>query len=270
MLDSRTAPWGDTIWFQPDDQSIEPSFLDCGTAWPHELEAVTSMVRPGDLVVDAGANLGYLTCYFAHLAGPAGEVRAIEPNQAMSSLLHRNITHNNHDTVTIDRLALGPSDATVQLWVSENRRQRHSIHPANVPSLAGSEPVRQVTTDAYWNRYLDRRRIGLLKLDVEGAEYHALRSGPGMLSASREIWMEFWPEGISMDGADAYQCLAILEEAGFALTQWDLETGAHEPVQRIGDVQAAIERLNQSEERRNHGLDSILYIHGSRQARTTS
>jgi hypothetical protein len=78
--------------------------------------------------------------------------------------------------------------------------------------------------------------------------------------------MELWPEGISRDGANPYRCLTMLEEAGFALTLWDLETGAHQPVQRIRDVRAAIERLDQSEVRRNQGLDSILYIHGSRKA----
>ena len=72
MLDSRIAPWGDTIWFEPADVSIEPSFLESGIAWPYELEALAAMVRPGDLVLDIGANLGYLTCYLAHLAWPCG------------------------------------------------------------------------------------------------------------------------------------------------------------------------------------------------------
>jgi FkbM family methyltransferase len=150
MLDSRTAPWGDTIWFESSDHSIEPSFLECGVAWPHELEALAAMVRPGDLIVDVGANIGYLTCYFAHLAGPSGEVRAIEPSPFMAALLGRNIAHNRRSTVAIDRLALGGGDGIARLWMSGTSQQRHSLHAANVSHLAGSEVVTQLTADSYW------------------------------------------------------------------------------------------------------------------------
>jgi FkbM family methyltransferase len=264
MLDIRTAPWGDTIWFEQSDVSIEPSFLESGTSWPYELEALAAMVRPGDLVIDIGANLGYLTCYLAHLVGPSGEVRAIEPNAAMATLLDRNVSCNKYDVVVIDRLALGGHDGTVQLWISKTNLQRHSLLAANVPNVAGDEVVQQLTADTYWRRHLDQRPVGLLKLDVEGAERLVLGSGTRMLEVCREVWMEFWPAGIAGDGGNPYECLELLQEAGFILTRWDLVTGEHRPVANIGGVKEIIERLSQSDLLKVEGLSPLLYIHGTR------
>jgi FkbM family methyltransferase len=264
MLDSRIAPWGDTIWFEPADVSTEPSFLDSGIAWPHELEALAGMVNPGDLVLDAGANLGYLTCYLAYLAGPAGEVRAIEPNAFMTGLLGRNVSHNQRGTVVIDRLALGDADGTAQLWLSGTNLQRHSLHAANVPNPVGTETVRQLTADSYWRTHLGRRQVGLLKLDVEGAERLVLASGLQLLSACRNVWMEFWPDGIGRDGTDPYQCLEILEDSGFTLTRWDLVTGERRHVPDIVHVKDIIEDPVRSGELRKEGLSPLLYLQGTR------
>lgn len=264
MLDSRTAPWGDTIWFEQSDVSIEPSFLESGISWPHELEALATMARPGDLVIDIGANIGYLTCYLAHLAGPSGEVRSIEPNAAMAMLLDCNVSYNKYNCVVIDRLALGGHDGTVRLWISKTNLQRHSVHVANVPNVQGDEVVQQLTADTYWLRHLDERPVGLMKLDVEGAERLVLGSGTRLLSACREVWMEFWPDGIARDGSNPYECLELLQEVGFALTRWDLVTGEHRPVANIGDVKDVIQRLSQSDLLRVEGLSPLVYIHGTR------
>jgi FkbM family methyltransferase len=264
MLDSRTAPWGDTIWFESSDHSIEPSFLERGIAWPHELEALAAMVRPGDLVVDVGANIGYLTCYFAHLAGPSGEVRAIEPSPFMAALLGRNIAHNRRSTVAIDRLALGGGDGIARLWISGTSQQRHSLHAANVSHLAGSEVVRQLTADSYWRRFLCERQVGVLKIDAEGAERLILASGARLLSACRDVWMEFWPDGIGRDGRNPYECLGLLEDAGFTLTRWDLATGERQPVRDARDVRDAVEDLARSEKVRYEGWAALVYLHATR------
>jgi FkbM family methyltransferase len=264
VLESRKTPWGDTIWFEPSDISIDPAFLQSGIAWPHELEALATMVRPGDLVIDAGANLGYLSCYLAYLVGPSGKVRAIEPNEAMATLLERNISHNSYSTIVVDRLALGNSDGTAQLWISKTNLQRHSIYSTNVPNVVSTEIVPQLTADTYWRRYLDERPVGLLKVDVEGAERLVLKFGQRLLTACREIWMEFWPDGIARDGNDPYECLELLRNAGFALTRWDLVSGEHESVADGCDIKSIIGRLIESELLKHEGLSPLLYLHGTR------
>jgi predicted methyltransferase len=47
---------------------------------PHELTTFRSIVKPGDVVADVGANVGYLTAHMADLVGPEGRVHAFEPS----------------------------------------------------------------------------------------------------------------------------------------------------------------------------------------------
>ena len=46
--------------------------------WP-EAAVVRQLIRPGDVVVDAGANIGYLSALLARWVGPSGLVHSIEP-----------------------------------------------------------------------------------------------------------------------------------------------------------------------------------------------
>src|SRR5687768_6606900 len=46
-----------------------------------EVEVFRQLVRPGDLVMDVGANVGAHTVWFAKAVGPGGVVLAFEPQR---------------------------------------------------------------------------------------------------------------------------------------------------------------------------------------------
>jgi hypothetical protein len=50
-----------------------------------------SIISKGDVVIDAGANVGYFTMLFSDLVGPYGRVHAFEPVPATFSILSRNL-----------------------------------------------------------------------------------------------------------------------------------------------------------------------------------
>jgi hypothetical protein len=87
---------------------IEPYFFKrSGTAW-----ITPSLVRPGDVCVDAGANAGHYTFLLASIVGPGGKVYAFEPNPDFARLLARSTALNGfQDRIEITRAALSSSDA---------------------------------------------------------------------------------------------------------------------------------------------------------------
>ena len=129
------------------------------------------LLRPGMVVVDVGANIGYFTLLAASLVGPSGQVLAVEPWPANFAVLDRCITRNSLAQVRALEFGLageagvgriGQADQTVF-----NNRTASMVGP-------GQMPVEVRTLDdciAEWGL----ERIDLLKMDVYGYELQILR-----------------------------------------------------------------------------------------------
>jgi FkbM family methyltransferase len=67
-------------------------------------------LRRGEVVVDAGACIGYFTLLAAELVGAQGRVVALEPNPQSAALLRRNLALNGvAERVTVEEAALAPA-----------------------------------------------------------------------------------------------------------------------------------------------------------------
>ncbi|MCZ7590741.1 MAG: FkbM family methyltransferase [Kiritimatiellae bacterium] len=60
--------------------------------WP-PAAGVRQLVGPGNVVVDAGANVGYITALLAQWVGVDGRVHSFEPVPITSDLLRRSVAH---------------------------------------------------------------------------------------------------------------------------------------------------------------------------------
>ena len=89
----KTCRHGEMI-FNVHDQHIGRS-LDLYGEWAEsELELLGLFIKPGDLVVDVGANIGTHTVFFAQRAGAAGQVYALEPQRIVFQSLCANLALN--------------------------------------------------------------------------------------------------------------------------------------------------------------------------------
>jgi FkbM family methyltransferase len=144
-------------------------------------------VGKGERVVDIGANLGLCTLQMATLVGPTGEVMAFEPNPDMVALLTRSIEFNRVVNVKVHACALGPSEGVADLGVPSTHAGKASL----VVSAGGdvrsvSVPVRSL--DSIIQN--DGRRLGFVKMDVEGFEDQVLRGAVVLLErCPPEAWI---------------------------------------------------------------------------------
>lgn len=151
-----------------------------------------SVVRPGMMVIDVGANVGQMTLEMAHLVGPAGRVIAIEPGPGNLALLRRHVAENGFaDRVQIVEAACCAThggEAEIQI-------AGDSVDTVgNGFQLAGLDlrPDRQLAAERLKKMVplisLDGfcQELGLrpavMKIDVEGAEVEVLRGAPRVLA----------------------------------------------------------------------------------------
>ncbi|MGC2413750.1 MAG: FkbM family methyltransferase [Stellaceae bacterium] len=124
-------------------------------------------VDPGDVVIEAGAELGESTLYLADLCGPDGHVHAFEFFPDAYARLKDALALNNATNVTPVCEALW--DSTGQFPALFSRAGSHLISNQSPNSDNRGQPVQAVSIDDYCTRAgLDR--VDFIKIDANGGQ----------------------------------------------------------------------------------------------------
>jgi FkbM family methyltransferase len=151
---------------------------------------VASLLRTGDVFVDAGANSGYFTLIAAGMVGPGGRVLAFEPNPAVRQRLAQNVRRNGFDDrVEIAACALSDRNEErvplfVPTWDGLATLVPERTHEA--AALAGVAAI-DVATRTFddWLAVSSIGTVTLMKIDVEGAEMAVLAGMRSSLASGR-------------------------------------------------------------------------------------
>lgn len=145
-----------------------------------------SVVRPGDVVIDAGANWGVHTLYLARLVGGSGHVHAFEPHPTVIDELRWHVSRNMLENVTIHACGLLDINGSIPFFLGANSKTSHVATIADLehaPRTSQIEvpcsPLDEVVSDSR----LDALR--LIKIDVEGAEGKALQGAEATIRRFR-------------------------------------------------------------------------------------
>lgn len=181
-----------------------------------DLDLVRALLRPGDVFIDGGANVGLFTLVAARRVGPTGRVVSFEPASSTRAVLARNVALNDLAWVEIRNEALSTSPGELELVVfGGDGAGLSSFKPA---SAAGGRvekvPVARLD-DVVDER--TRQRVRVLKLDVEGAEVAALRGAPALLAHGPDLLLEIEPGHLARQGASVDELVELLSAHGYTL-----------------------------------------------------
>lgn len=128
-------------------------------------------IKPGQTVVDVGANLGYYSVLMADLVGPTGQVASFEPNPRLCELLQRNIDINGFTQRTRchARAVTARSNESLHFAVSMTDPKNGALLPA-LPGKQTRAGMMEMTVETTALDDLAIGPIDFIKIDVEGAE----------------------------------------------------------------------------------------------------
>lgn len=143
------------------------------------------LIKPGSIVLDVGANIGYFSLLFATWLKGNGEVHAFEPFPSTMQRLKRNLELNPRlkNVVHFHETAL--SDSVGSMAMAAPDKGNSGCNYLNV-SDAGSIAVTTLDTLVSQTRF---PRIDLIKIDVEGCEVALLKGANQTLEQYRPILM---------------------------------------------------------------------------------
>jgi FkbM family methyltransferase len=175
--------------------------------------AMRALLRPGDVMIDAGANIGLFTVLAAARVGSQGRVIACEPAAATMALLRDNVARNGFGWVELREVALAEQPGRLEMQVFEPGSGFSSFAPAET-SGASTIDVEVTTLDQVAGPLLERTR--LVKLDVEGAELRALQGAGALLERARpDFIVELEPEHLERQGSRIAEVQALFDSAGY-------------------------------------------------------
>jgi len=186
---------------------------------PFETQFVVDQIKPGDVVLDIGANIGYYTLQFCRKVGPAGEVYAFEPDPENCNLIRKNLAVNGYANAKVVEAAVCDVMGTVKLYHNPEQNADHRIFDAGDKRHSFDVPAIQM--DSYLSKL--SRPINFIKMDIQGAEYRAILGMRELLLKNPQAVLvtEFEPHSLIKSGADPETYLRLLSSLGFELLEID-------------------------------------------------
>lgn len=185
---------GRRYWIDP-VSNLGRHLLFRGAYEPAVERLFSELLRPGDAVLDIGSNEGYFAVFAGQRVGDEGVVHAFEPQSRLQDVLSRNASLNGMtERFHVHRLALGREAGRLELQLTSDVNTGASGASRHWRFGAGSESVAVETLDA-WGARNSVERVRLAKIDVEGAEEHAVAGASAFLAARRAdfVVVEFHP-----------------------------------------------------------------------------
>jgi FkbM family methyltransferase len=210
-------------WFKLRDLAIGMS-IALQTYEPEVTSLLQSLIRPGMVCIDVGANIGFYSILMASVVQASGRVYSVEPFPDSYVLLLKNIAENGvQDTVVPMQIAAHERSGPMDLYFLEDVR---NINRGGMFVLNGDEGT---VTKGHSRIPIEAkplhecvpmdRKIDFIKVDVEGSEVCALRGmeriiqrwHPTIIVEVNETCLR------SMGGTTAATLVDILKRFGYRL-----------------------------------------------------
>jgi FkbM family methyltransferase len=172
-------------------------------------------LNEGDIFVDIGANIGFVSVLASKVVGFNGKVFSFEPSFREYTRLLEALTFNQISNVMPYNCAIADFNGEINLSVSKihtgiNRIGDHKLDNTNSKFSKVLVPVFEL--DSLLS-FVMIKKIDLLKIDIEGAEYNALKGASQLLKKGviKKIVVEITPKYLNEFNVTKAEIYAFLE-----------------------------------------------------------
>jgi FkbM family methyltransferase len=207
------AKHGDYLVLAGDSNGIGALLEYYGEFCEREIALMCALTRPGDTIVEVGANIGTHTIPLARHLTPAGRLVALEAQPVAAMLLEANLALNGIDWVEV-HLAGGGREAGFACVPSIDYEHVANLGGVSLIGQASEGQIRIETVDSL------ALRPALIKIDVEGMELDVLDGAVATIESDRPvIYVENNPTPVE----ESVAVLRRLQGFGYDL-YWDVQS----------------------------------------------
>lgn len=181
-------------------------------------ENLFKILKPQFNVIDAGANIGYLSLNFARICHQ-GTVYSFEPDSSNFLDLQNNVRLNDLRNIQIFKKALGQNLGSAELYkMFVNNPGANRILPSSPANSVAHETVEIVTLDQLYSSGIFKK-IDVLKIDVEGFELFVLKGALKLIAECKPILFVELSEGnLKKQNCSGLELIEYIEQLGYDVT----------------------------------------------------
>ncbi|MFE6779082.1 FkbM family methyltransferase [Streptomyces sp. NPDC057702] len=201
-----------------DSRDLIQRYIQLFGAWEvHMTRWMEGRLRPGDVLVDVGANVGYFSLLGSGLVGPEGRVVALEASPVSHGRVLRHIAVNGIENIRAVNAAVSDREETLTFVLASSRNTgANSIVPYDGPAESTFDATAYPLTELLEADEIARARV--IKIDVEGAEGAVVRGLLPALDRMRpdvELAVEVTPARMEKLGFSVEDLLEAMRVRGF-------------------------------------------------------
>lgn len=193
ILQFQPSSLSASLWINPDDRKNDSDFL-------------RAYLRPSDVYIDVGANIGNTVITAWLSVGTTGLVMAFEGHPRTCRFLENNLRLNGIADIKVVNAALGRENTSVSMTSLTSDDQNR------VANYESGVRTQMYPLDLFTQRL---ESVDLLKIDVEGYEKFVLEGAKATLEKTRCVYIEISEAHFRSFGYGVSDVFEILHGAGF-------------------------------------------------------
>lgn len=210
------------------------------------IKIIKNFLKPGDIFVDVGCNIGYISLIASSIVGNDGLVISFDPDPRALQLLRDNIRLNNKKNLLTIEKVCSSSTGNIKFNIASHCGWSTAVINATDLHVDNVIEVEQTTLDAELQNISINKIPKLIKIDVEGYEPNVVGGAASLISKNETAFIvEINNMRLQSDGNSI---LDILNK--FDLNQYN--------VYWIEEKRGLINSLNQVYLNRINNLDAEL------------
>ncbi|HMS98871.1 MAG TPA: FkbM family methyltransferase [Saprospiraceae bacterium] len=195
--------------------ALSVTFFQHSNAWRYEELFLERYLKPQDIIVDIGANIGNVGIRAASLFDTV-KVYMIEAHPVVFNFMEQNIKLNRLTNIVTFNVALGNKDNEFIKFSNHLSDDLNSI-------ILGKEEGISVKL-CKLDSILMEEKIDFIKVDVEGFEFEVFKGSERLLKRTSCIMFESWDDHYKKYDTDSAEVICYLKNFGFEVYKWSEDT----------------------------------------------
>lgn len=201
------------------DNYIENSILTTGTYESEIHKIISFSLKPGEVALDIGCNLGLQSLRMSKIVGASGKIISFEPLDYLRKKSKRNFHLNNANNINLLPYALSDKEDTLEITIDENIFNQGTFSLLQQPT-GNSKQVIPIKIGDDLEEIKSLTTLSLVKIDVEGFEFNVLKGLESTLERFRpriifEYDKNYWQRNMQ----DIFECYNYLAGLNYTFYQ---------------------------------------------------